>query len=330
VKHVYANGELVATVDYNGSTTTVYHDHTDHLTGTGTITSSTPTEIQTLDYLAFGEQRINDKAGAFDEQVGYIGQVYDESTQMSYLNARYYQGSRGQFISQDPVFRNPNGFGADFYTSFLNDPQTQNSYSYARNNPINRSDPSGLFNSKTGAVEKGDTLSKITNILNTNNGTNYSVPQVAKLNGIKDANKINIGQTLVPNEKIPDITSSLTSLMEKNSSDWKINNPLYFRSQVKNNGPWDLKNNSEYSSKTYTDGFVFNAEKIRSDSPANIHYGYVGNAAFWGVPSILLQEAGSAQIRAGTSQPEWRNGFYGDDPRDQSDIMRGINLYRNR
>ncbi len=121
----------------------------------------------------------------------------------------------GQFLSEDPVFINPNGFGATIYTLFLTDPQTQNSYSYARNNPINRSDPSGLFNIKTGAVEKGDTLSKITNILNTNNGTNYSVPQVAKLNGIKDANKITVGQTLIPNEKIPDITSSLNSLMEK-------------------------------------------------------------------------------------------------------------------
>lgn len=265
------------------------------------------------------------RSGKSVEGVGhriYIGQEFDQDTELNYLNARYYEGTRGQFISQDPMFRS-------FDEAWLADPQNQNSYSYARNNPINRSDPTGLFNIKTGAVEKGDTLSQITNILNNTNKTSYSVSQVANLNSIKDVNKITVGQTLIPNEKIPDITQSLTSLMEKNASDWKINNPLYFRIQVKNGGPWDLKNTPEYSSKVYQDGFVFNAEKIRSDSPANIHYGYVGNAAFWGVPSILLQEAGNAQIRAGTSQPEWRNGFYGDDPRDQADIMKGISLFRN-
>lgn len=52
------------------------------------------------------------------------------------LNARYYEGSRGQFISQDPEF---------WVTSeeWLFDPQNQNAYAYARNNPINLSDPTG-------------------------------------------------------------------------------------------------------------------------------------------------------------------------------------------
>ncbi len=241
---------------------------------------------------------------------------------MLYAGARYYRGSVGRFMGQDPLH-----WSAP--KEYLVDPQQQNSYAYARNNPLKFTDPFGLFVVKTGTVEKGDTLNKITSMLNKVNSTNYSVPQVAKLNGIEDVNKISVGKILVPNEKVPDISSSLSSLMEKNASDWKINNPIYFRNQVKNNGPWDLKNTSEYSSKTYTDGFVFNGEKIRTDSPGNIHYGYVGNAAFWGVPSILLQEAGSAQIRAGTSQPGWSNGFYGDDPHDQADIMEGISLFRN-
>jgi RHS repeat-associated protein len=32
-----------------------------------------------------------------------IGEEYDSETEFSYLNARYYQGSRGQFMSQDPA-----------------------------------------------------------------------------------------------------------------------------------------------------------------------------------------------------------------------------------
>ncbi len=73
----------------------------------------------------------------FNEQRKYIGQEYDADTGLDYLNARYYDAKRGQFISQDPLVR-------DNPEKFLADPQQLNDYAYARNNPINASDPSGL------------------------------------------------------------------------------------------------------------------------------------------------------------------------------------------
>lgn len=75
---------------------------------------------------------------AFSEQRKFIGQEYDAGTELNYLNARYYDAKRGQFISQDPMFWNPT-------PELLADPQQLNSYSYARNNPITASDPSGLL-----------------------------------------------------------------------------------------------------------------------------------------------------------------------------------------
>jgi RHS repeat-associated protein len=54
------------------------------------------------------------------------------------LNARYYEGSRGQFISQDPMFW-------VLPKQLLQDPQLLNSYNYGRDNPITRSDPTGLL-----------------------------------------------------------------------------------------------------------------------------------------------------------------------------------------
>jgi RHS repeat-associated protein len=51
------------------------------------------------------------------------------------LNARYYEGNRGQSISEDPVFWGRQNFA---------NPQSLNVYSYANDNPINRSDPNGL------------------------------------------------------------------------------------------------------------------------------------------------------------------------------------------
>jgi RHS repeat-associated protein len=107
------------------------------------VTDSTGAIIETADYYPYGSIRLD--TGSFKEQRKYIGQEYDNETSLSYLNARYYDGNRGQFISQDPVFLNPEGQGKEIFTAFLTDPQTQNSYSYARDNPITLKDPDGKW-----------------------------------------------------------------------------------------------------------------------------------------------------------------------------------------
>ncbi|MES2930629.1 MAG: RHS repeat-associated core domain-containing protein [Patescibacteria group bacterium] len=133
--------QLVATIEATGSTTTPYYVHTDHLNSTSVVTDSTGAQSELLDYFPYGSQRIS--SGAYTNQKQYIGQHYDEETELSYLNARYYDGARGQFTSQDPVFweigQSQDGMKALF------DPQSQNSYSYARNNPIVNKDPEGRY-----------------------------------------------------------------------------------------------------------------------------------------------------------------------------------------
>ena len=54
------------------------------------------------------------------------------------LQARYYDGGKGEFLSEDPVFLgNPK-------QQVLSDPQSLNSYAYGNDNPITKSDPTGL------------------------------------------------------------------------------------------------------------------------------------------------------------------------------------------
>jgi RHS repeat-associated protein len=111
----------------------------------------TATLVQTLDYYPYGGLRINTGTGA-DTKKQYIGQYFDASSNLNYLQNRYYNSSQGQFISEDPAFLaigNPTQLQQltqQEQNQLLADPQQLNAYSYGRDNPITRKDPSGLIN----------------------------------------------------------------------------------------------------------------------------------------------------------------------------------------
>ncbi|MEU8927601.1 RHS repeat-associated core domain-containing protein [Kitasatospora sp. NPDC048545] len=62
---------------------------------------------------------------------GFVGGT-NEPTGLVHLGARDYDPATGRFVSIDPVFAE-------------SDPQSLNGYTYAHSSPLNRSDPSGLF-----------------------------------------------------------------------------------------------------------------------------------------------------------------------------------------
>jgi RHS repeat-associated protein len=141
--YVFNGDTLLATVDQQlasgvatGTAKTRYV-HPDHLGSTNVVTDENDALVQTLDYYPYGATRVSVGAST-NEKRKFIGQFADDSA-LSYLNARYYDGSRGQFLSQDPVFLgNPKG-------QTLRDPQSLNTYSYSGDNPITKSDPSGKY-----------------------------------------------------------------------------------------------------------------------------------------------------------------------------------------
>ena len=133
----------VATVE--GATTTYLH--TDHLGGTTLTTDSAGAITQTLDYMSYGETRLD--IGTNDEDMQYTGYKKDATTGLNYASARYYEPSRGAFISQDPVAlalgdagRLQANHGVS-QSALLRDPQLLNAYGYARNNPVKYNDPTG-------------------------------------------------------------------------------------------------------------------------------------------------------------------------------------------
>jgi RHS repeat-associated protein len=80
-------------------------------------------------YTPYGRKR---SGGKPDTDQGWLGQIEDESTSLSYLNARYDDPSLGRFTAPDPVYDPA-------------EPGSLNPYAYALNNPVNNSDPSGLW-----------------------------------------------------------------------------------------------------------------------------------------------------------------------------------------
>ena len=137
------NGELLATVEGNGNATSTYIAHTDHQGSTNVMSDKNGNLAQLATYYPFGAKRNNElPANGIANERGFIGQYEDTIAALSYLNARYYDATRGQFLSEDPMMKRV-GLEIKEIERLLLDPQMQNYYSYAKNNPINLSDPSG-------------------------------------------------------------------------------------------------------------------------------------------------------------------------------------------
>lgn len=136
-KDIYANGVLVGSVSMQGATTTRTWAYQDHLGSTDVVGSSAGLAIEDLTYTPYGANLEDTQSSSVQQSRKYIGQEYDGSNQLSYLNARYMSGARGQFVSEDPVFwEAPKN-------QILKEPQSLNSYGYGNGNPIINKDPNG-------------------------------------------------------------------------------------------------------------------------------------------------------------------------------------------
>ncbi|MEO6536174.1 MAG: SpvB/TcaC N-terminal domain-containing protein [Candidatus Paceibacterota bacterium] len=136
-KYVFANGQLLTTIETVGTTTKYHYSVSDPISSSNVTTDNLGNIEQLLDYYPYGTIRLNEASTTYDSARKYIGEYYDPAPALSYLNARYYDGGRGQFISEDPIFLgNPRD-------QDLTNPQNLNSYSYAIDNPVTYNDPSG-------------------------------------------------------------------------------------------------------------------------------------------------------------------------------------------
>ncbi|MGW0808232.1 RHS repeat-associated core domain-containing protein [Nonomuraea sp. NPDC002799] len=101
------------------------------------LDGGTPTATRAYD--PYGKVRARTGDTATDR--GFLGQIEDSTTKLSYLNARYYDTTAGVFVSADPLY--------DMART-----KSLNPYGYSAGDPINFSDAGGLTPSYSYGLEQ--------------------------------------------------------------------------------------------------------------------------------------------------------------------------------
>jgi len=115
----------------------VYHYHCDPLGTPRRLTDNSGQVVWEADYTAFGQARLC--VEEISNPLRFPGQYCDAETGLHYNRFRYYSADLGRYLSQDPL-----GFLAGC-----------NFFAYVDNDPINGSDPLGLFWSTVGGIVVG-------------------------------------------------------------------------------------------------------------------------------------------------------------------------------
>ncbi|MBI4208936.1 MAG: hypothetical protein HY538_04440 [Deltaproteobacteria bacterium] len=120
--------------------------HSDRLGSTMLVTDFAGEVLQKISYEPYGKIAFNNQPGGIDVLDKYIGARLDP-TGLYYLQNRYYDPEIGRFISPDPISyeEGMENVAKTTLKSLQLRPQLMNRFSYAGNNPITFSDPSGLF-----------------------------------------------------------------------------------------------------------------------------------------------------------------------------------------
>jgi RHS repeat-associated protein len=131
--YVFGNGiDEVLTMERNSET---YYFHENSLGSIYAVTTGTGTIAERYTYDAYGNPIFLDGSGTpitnslIANRLLFTGREFDTETGLYYYRARYYSAELGRFLQRDPE-------EADDLFSL---------YAYCLNNPINRTDPTGLF-----------------------------------------------------------------------------------------------------------------------------------------------------------------------------------------
>ena len=168
-KHYIADMAIVTQTENAGSDngTKTHYLHRDHLDSIVFITDETAQEVERFSYDPWGKKRLTDWKAAPDYTAlasnittrGFTNHENLDAVGLIHMNGRVYDPNLGKFLSADPFVQAPYNL------------QSYNRYSYAWNNPLNGTDPSG-FTLIGGAV--GDYETDYNDMADDNRNSNNS------------------------------------------------------------------------------------------------------------------------------------------------------------
>lgn len=126
------SGNIIASAREDNAKESYYYYQKDAAGSTSNVRDASGKSVVSYQYTDFGETTIGGNQDFYNE-ICYNGAVYDKSTGLYYMNARYYDPEDGRFISRDSYRGNPSN------------PSTLHLYAYCANNPVSYQDPSGHF-----------------------------------------------------------------------------------------------------------------------------------------------------------------------------------------
>ena len=144
-------GNVLATERFKGDDTQYYLYNKDIQGSTTSLVKEDGSVDATYQYTDFGETTIHGDDQA-DNEVCYTGGIYDQTTGLYYLNARYYDPEDGRFLTEDT------------YRGDTAKPETGHLYVYCANNPVNYVDPSGHIAVKVANAIAGAAISVLIDI----------------------------------------------------------------------------------------------------------------------------------------------------------------------
>jgi RHS repeat-associated protein len=145
VGRVYAYGHsIISQYQPLGGTWTASYYGLDGHGNVRLLTDASGAVTDTYDYDAFGN--LIAATGGTPNVYLYTGEQFDPNVGFYYLRARYYSGNVGRFTTMDT------------YAGCVFDPPSLHKYLYTGNDPVNKTDPSGLMT----LAETGTTINLIT------------------------------------------------------------------------------------------------------------------------------------------------------------------------
>ena len=164
------DAKLIAEANVNGSTPSVTYTYIYDLSGrlwsrvdqaTGEVqyyqlnghgdvvglTDNQGNQLNTYTYDIWGNPETEEET--VPNVFRYSGEYWDNTTDLQYLRARWYDPNAGRFVSKDP------------YEGSIANPLSLNRYSYVENNPLIYVDPSGNMHTEMGIVYSESARKKI-------------------------------------------------------------------------------------------------------------------------------------------------------------------------